>query len=178
MAHRIDTGTAVAVLPATGAPGAAGFWIDGNALLGTPATNGNQDWFNMMQEELLAVLAAAGIAPVKGTYNQLLASIIALILSNGGAGALDVYAGGGPYNFVLGKGTVVLTGGGAVQVNLPAGPVPNQRHTVKDGAGSARANNIMVVPAAGTIDGQAHYLLAADYEAVTFIYNGTQWNVL
>jgi hypothetical protein len=81
--HRIDTATAVAALPAPAAPGPVpnGYWQPGNPQAGQPATGGDQDFFNMLQEELASILTAAGIAPVKGNFNQVLTSIVALVKS-------------------------------------------------------------------------------------------------
>ena len=78
--HRIDTATAVGAPPAPAAPGPVvpGYRQPGNPQTGQAATSGDQDFFNMLQEELGAFLDAAQIARVKGTYNQVLTSCRAL----------------------------------------------------------------------------------------------------
>ena len=48
---------------------------DGDPVGGIQATMVTDDWANDVQEELMSVLAAAAIAPVKGTQDQLLKSI-------------------------------------------------------------------------------------------------------
>lgn len=63
--HRIDGPTA--------APG--GLWTEGDPGVGTPATIVSATWMNDTQENLMAVLAAAAITPVKGNYLQLLEAI-------------------------------------------------------------------------------------------------------
>lgn len=73
---------------------------------------------------------------------------------------------------------VSTTGGAAVAVSLPASPETGRRYTIKDGVGDAGTNNITVTPAAGNIDGAGTYVMNANYEAATFVYNGTQWNVI
>jgi hypothetical protein len=102
--HRIDTGTAVLAPPAPAAPGPNpnGYWQPGVVGTGQQATGGDQDFFNMIQEELGAFLDAAQIARVKGTYNQVLTSCRALF--------------GG---FVQSK--VVVTAPSNVQVNCAPG---------------------------------------------------------
>jgi len=49
---------------------------------------------------------------------------------------------------------------------------------IKDSTGGAAAFNITVTPASGNIDGSATYVIAADYESVTLISNGTNWFVV
>lgn len=68
---RIDGADAVGSLPAFGTAGTPGYFADG--------THVSRDWFNGVQEELMTVLAAAGIAPAKGTSTQLRDAILALV---------------------------------------------------------------------------------------------------
>ena len=74
--HRIDSSGTLASLPAPASPGAtAGYFTGGNPGLGQAATIVSADWLNAVQEELLAVMTAAGVAPSKTTRNQLLTSL-------------------------------------------------------------------------------------------------------
>lgn len=66
--HRIDSAGAV-----------EGRYSAGNPATGQRATLLDADHLNAMQEEILAVIEHAGITPVKGTNNQLLAAIQAMI---------------------------------------------------------------------------------------------------
>ncbi|MBR8221315.1 hypothetical protein [Burkholderia ambifaria] len=68
--YRIDDATAATSLPAPEAAGTEGYFTEGNPATGTPATKVRGSWLNMLQEELCAILAAAGIARSKTTYNQ------------------------------------------------------------------------------------------------------------
>lgn len=70
--QRIDDPSAATSLPTPEAAGSPGFWTEGNPVTGVPATLERASWFNMVQEELMSVLAAAGVTPSKTTYNQLL----------------------------------------------------------------------------------------------------------
>lgn len=75
---RIDDASAAASLPVPEAAGVEGFWTEGNPANGIPATLERASWFNMIQEELRAVVVAGGQAPSKTTYNQLLSALTAL----------------------------------------------------------------------------------------------------
>ena len=67
--HRIDSSTATP----------DGRFTEGNPTIPVPATTVTADWLNAMQEEKIAVLTAAGIAPDKANNAQLLAAILKLI---------------------------------------------------------------------------------------------------
>jgi hypothetical protein len=73
--YRIDDATAATSLPVPEAAGTEGFFTEGNPATGTPATNVRGSWLNMIQEELCAILAAAGIARSKTSYNQVNAAL-------------------------------------------------------------------------------------------------------
>lgn len=82
--NRIDTSTAVAVMPAMTDQGTPGFFTAGNAAAGDPATVVSADWFNAVQEELLAVITKwGGLTPDKATLTQLYTAIQTMI--TGGA---------------------------------------------------------------------------------------------
>lgn len=70
----IDDPTAVAVMPAPEGAGTPGFWTEGNPAIGQAATYVRASFLNMLQSELLNILTAAGVAPSKTTYDQLLTS--------------------------------------------------------------------------------------------------------
>lgn len=67
--HRIDHATA--------APG--DLFTEGNPATATPATTVTDDWLNDVQENICAVVEAAGIPLVKGNFTQLLEAIKRLI---------------------------------------------------------------------------------------------------
>jgi hypothetical protein len=72
---RIDDPSAATSLPAPEAAGTEGYWTEGNPASGTPATIERASWFNMIQEELCSILAAAGITRAKTSYNQVNAAL-------------------------------------------------------------------------------------------------------
>jgi hypothetical protein len=61
---RIDDPSATASLPAPEAAGTEGYWTEGNPGSGVPATLERASWFNMVQEELRAVVVAGGLARI------------------------------------------------------------------------------------------------------------------
>lgn len=78
--NRIDSPTAVTALAApTAVSGIVGFFSGGNPSTSTAPTTLSAEWLNMVQEELVAILAAASIVPSKADRGQVLAAIQALI---------------------------------------------------------------------------------------------------
>ena len=50
--------------------------------------------------------------------------------------------------------------------------------TIKDESGNAATYNITLVPASGTIDGQATEVIQGNYEAISLYSNGTNWFII
>ena len=65
-----DQATAVSSLPTPAAAGTQGFFTAGNPAAGQAATILDADWLNMIQQELINVVVAAGLTPSKTTYTQ------------------------------------------------------------------------------------------------------------
>lgn len=61
-------------------------------------------------------------------------------------------------------------------ISLPGTPASGQVHTIKDGAGIASTNNIMVSGVSFTIDGQNGISIVNNYGSMTVIFNGTEWS--
>lgn len=70
-----DQATAASSLPTPAAAGTSGYFTNGNPVTGVAATIVDADWLNMIQQELLNIVAAGGLTPSKTTYNQVLAAI-------------------------------------------------------------------------------------------------------
>jgi hypothetical protein len=83
-----------------------------------------------------------------------------------------------PYTSLTTDDLVLIDSSAARTINLEVAPASGISHIYKDNTGNAGTFNITIVPAAGTIDGQANYVINSDYGAVELAYNGTQWNVL
>ncbi|WP_423958299.1 gp53-like domain-containing protein [Citrobacter freundii] len=75
--HRIDTPTAQKDKFGAGKNG----FTAGNHQTGTPATDLDNDYFDMLQEELAGVVEATGVNLDKSKHNQLLTALKALLLS-------------------------------------------------------------------------------------------------
>ena len=75
--HRIDTPTAQKDKFGAGKNG----FTAGNPQTGTPGTDLDNDYFDMLQEELAGVVEATGVNLDKSKHNQLLTALKALLLS-------------------------------------------------------------------------------------------------
>lgn len=99
----------VAIQPARDADAVApGFFSKGNVASGQPPTDVSQEWMNDVQEEILAVLTAAGI--VSGpAQTQLRDAIVTMINSNTGNYAVDT---GAVNAYVINIPTIVVLNDG------------------------------------------------------------------
>jgi hypothetical protein len=88
--HRIDTSSAVAVLPAPKPQGTSGYWSEGDPTVGQYATIADQDWFNAVQEEIAHVVEQAHLTLNKADQTQLYQAIQYLI--SGGVGGFATQA--------------------------------------------------------------------------------------
>ena len=79
------------------------------------------------------------------------------------------------------------TSSSATIVVLPAAPLVGKTYTVKDGGGNANSYPITVMPnsstttnfgATVTIDGSASVVMSVNYQVVSLMFDGTNWNVL
>lgn len=73
--QRIDVASAAVALPVPSAQSKPGYFTEGNPLTGVPATIVTADFLNMLQEELISILDAAGITPSKTSFGQVLAAL-------------------------------------------------------------------------------------------------------
>jgi len=120
--YRIDNSSAVPTMPAVGPAGTPGFFTDGNPAAALEATIVDGWWCNILQEEILTVVTAAGIAPNKASHTQLYEALNTLYaggtpvtgflpiiggeLYNGGAGnLLGLRTSGNQDNYIIYRGT-------------------------------------------------------------------------
>jgi hypothetical protein len=80
--QRVKTATAVTSKPAYSETGTPGYFVNGDAVAGTPATVPGQDWFNMVQEELRNLVVAAGLTPSATDDTQLAQAVAELITAH------------------------------------------------------------------------------------------------
>lgn len=83
------------------------------------------------------------------------------------------------YSFGSGDTVVIVNKSvaGPTTITLPVGPITGRHVIVKDGKGDADINPITIQAAAGNIDGVASKVINTVYGSLSFIYNGTQWNI-
>ena len=125
---------------------------------------------------LIGTTTASGLLTVNGTAN--VAGI--LTTQSGRVQAVRVVTAAGAVTVATTDDIIVVnkTVGAATTVNLVSSPATGAMVTVKDGKGDAGTNNITITPASGNIDGAGTFVMATNYESLTFVYNGTQWNIL
>lgn len=104
-------------------------FTDGDPVGGVQATMVTDDWANDVQEELMSILTAGGVAPVKGTQDQVLKALAVLIQGQ--------------------SLTAFTTGGTAAALTLTPSPAieayaPDQKFRVKFSANSAGASTLNV----------------------------------
>lgn len=129
--YRIDNSTAVAIKPAKEAAGTQGYWTKGDPAQGIPATVMDQDFFNMLQGELKAILDAAGITPDKADDAQVVAAIQSLISAAGGGASssedfLQPTHGFAKFDTLYHNGTIWVKGQADVEsTSIVSGVVSN-----------------------------------------------------
>ncbi|WP_096315038.1 carbohydrate kinase [Escherichia coli] len=111
--HRIDTKTAQKDKFGAGKNG----FTRGNPQTGTPATDLDDDYFDMLQEELCSVVEASGASLEKARHDQLLTALLGLGDASGYVGRLlniQVFYSSGIYNPTPGTKKVIveMVGGG------------------------------------------------------------------
>jgi len=129
---RTDVATASATLPTPLAAGTEGFFTNGNPGTGTPATVVDADWANMVQEELYAIVLAAGLTPSKTVRTQVRDGIAALYLAKAGGtltGAVGVIAGSAaaPGIFFSGDTNTGIFSPGADNISMTTAGVERRR---------------------------------------------------
>ena len=63
----------------------------------------------------------------------------------------------------------------ATTVTLPAAPVDNERHVIKDVNGVAQTYNITVLGNGNNIDGASQYVMNTNYEALSLFFTNGAW---
>jgi hypothetical protein len=175
--QRVTRSTAVAVQPAAPtSPGPAGFFTPGNPGGGIPATIPGYEWFNAVQEELVAPVLRAGLTPDVADQAQLRKAMDRLY----GGGLRTVTA-----NTTLtadDAGLVLINAaGGAVTVTLPAASAANARPIRIDLVRTDTSANTVTIQRAGsdTIEGALSVPLAPNYSKVSLLSDGASlWHAL
>lgn len=155
--HRIDTPD--------------GLFSDGNPVTGELGTPVDATWLNTIQEELVAIVLAAG-TPLKLDDNtQLLAALRALGLwkfrTITTSAAVEA-----------GECVLIDTSLAPITITLPAAPNQFCRIRLIDAAGKYSLNNLVVARNGKTIMGLAEDMeVHRDHISFDLIYSGTTWRI-
>ncbi|TSB70793.1 hypothetical protein E7L56_06135 [Escherichia coli] len=180
--HRIDTKTAQKDKFGAGKNG----FTRGNPQTGTPATDLDDDYFDMLQEELCSVVEASGASLEKGRHDQLLTALRALLLSRKNPFG-DIKSDGTVKTALenLGFGERLLEANGYFE--LPGGLLLQWGHGVAQATNATvrfkkpfNVTPFIVLPHKITTDGR--YVTSANYTLTSFnLYgwsgNGTEKNI-
>jgi hypothetical protein len=168
--QRVSRSSAVPSLPAAPAsPGAPGYFTGGNPGLGQAATTPGYEWFNAVQEELMAVILRGGLTASPTDLAQVRKSLDRLF-----GGSLSSYATNATLSVNEAGLVNVDASGGARVITLPPvnalGGRPIRFQIVKaDGT----ANTVTVQVAAGdAIIGLSSIVLSAFGDSVTLVSDG------
>lgn len=144
--QRIDSSTAVGSPPTPAALGTPGYFQPVNPSLSILGTQTTSDWANGIQEEIVAVILAAGIALSKTNNGQLLAALY----------KLKGFSNVATYEIVSGQQVSVngasFTSSGATSFTMPASGIIKYRMWGAGGAGgstSATGINTLGGPGGG-----------------------------
>ena len=170
--YRVSNGTQAASLPTPAAvSGTPGFFTPG--IPGTtPATIVDQDWANMVQEELYALVVAGGMTPDKTNNAQVLASLRALF-----AAASTVSTKSAAYTITTSDNGALIVAG-AYAMTLPSAPATAFRVTILSSATGTTIlpNGNTVNLASGATSSTISLPVAGDF--VTLVWDGSVWRVV
>ena len=107
--QRVNRSTAVPTMPAPPSGGTPGYFTGGNPSAGQGATVPGYEWFNAVQEEIMAVILRGGITPDPADPSQMRKSMD------------RQYAGA--YRDIASNTTLTPDDSGLVRINASAGPL-------------------------------------------------------
>lgn len=173
--QRVNRASAVTTLPAPPAGGTPGFFTAGNPGLGQPATVPGFEWFNGVQEELIALITRGGITASSADLEQVRKSLDRLF-----GGAITTLSANATLTVDNAGEVLVNAAGGARTITLPAANAlagrPIRCRIVKT---DSSVNQVTVQRAgADTIEGATSIALRYQHESLTFISDGVSaWTV-
>ena len=91
---------------------------------------------------------------------------------------LAISTPGSPYTPVNEDVVLVLNHVGIFTINLPLGQTPGKNFYIKDTAGVAAANNIVVSGNGNNIDGAPSQTIVTNFGGIQVIWNGTSWSII
>lgn len=174
--YRTDASGNTNSLPTPASLGTPGYYTDGNAGSGTPATVVEADHLNAMQEEIAGPVLAAGLTLSKTNQAQLLSAIkyfsnsaIVQTVSSANLTVLttDLY-----------QTILVTTGASDRTITLPAAASSTNRKLKIKKVDSGAGKVIVDANASETIDGALTFNVFFQYNDVEIVCDGTSWYVL
>jgi hypothetical protein len=167
--QRVNRSSAVPSMPAPPTGGLPGYFTGGNPGSGTPATTPGYEWFNAVQEELMALIQRGGITASNADLAQVRKSLDRLF-----GGGVATYAANTTLTVDDAGLVLVNASGGARTITLPAanalGGRPIQIRIVK----SDSTANLVAIARAGsdTIEGATSIALRYQWDTLTLISDG------
>lgn len=73
---------------------------------------------------------------------------------------------------------IVVKGSDVRELSLPSGTSLGLIYDIKDGDGTASSGNITVQGNGANIDGESSFAIDTNYASYTFVFNGTEWNLI
>lgn len=151
-------------------------FTEGDPVAGVPATVVTDDFMNDVQEELISLLNAAGITPVKGTQDQVLKSVLKILQDGlGNYSAYQLVTGSA--GLTAGKMYLVTAVGVTPTLPILANSASGDTVTV-----AARVDTTIAVSGAGLINnpafGSTTSISMRAGEQIQFVSNGSSsWQI-
>lgn len=167
--QRVNRSSAVVTLPAAPAGGTPGYFTGGNPGAGQPATVPGYEWFNGVQEELLAVILRGGITASNADLAQVRKSLDRLF-----GGGVATYAANTTLTVDDAGLVLVNASGGARTITLPAANALGGRPIRYQIQKTDSTANTITVQRAGTdtIEGVASVVLSLQWSNVVLVSDG------
>lgn len=167
--QRVNRASAVTTMPAPPAGGTPGFFTAGDPGLGQPATVPGFEWFNGVQEELIALITRGGITASNADLEQVRKSLDRLF-----GGAITTLSANATLTVDNAGEVLVNAAGGARTITLPAANAlagrPIRCRIVKT---DSSVNQVTVQRAgADTIEGATSQLLRFQWDSLTLVSDG------
>ena len=168
--QRVSRASAVPSLPSPPAGGTPGFFTGGNPGLGQAATVPGYEWFNAVQEELLAVILRGGITASGADLAQMRKSLDRLF-----GGGLATFSANTTLTVDDAGLVLVNASGGARTITLPAANALGGRPILFRVIKSDSTANAVTIQRAGTdtIEGATSLTLPTQWASVTLISDGS-----
>jgi hypothetical protein len=162
-----------------------GLFHDGDPFNGITGTMVTADWLNSIQEELVSVIAAAGLALDPAQSDQLLEAIQTLITDFVAQALTIAMSTAGALRYIEADANVTPgaylanTEAQAILATLPANPAEGDAITFRDARGTWGVHALTIARNGKNIMGLAENLTVnvADLQ-FTIWYNGTEWRLV